>query len=530
MAKFVTADEAVSVIRDGMNVGIGGFATFGAADTLLRAIRRRYEWEGSPINLNIVAPACPGDMIEGGWGMSALGPDGHIIDSVITSHVGQVPYLAREVGANRVAAWLLPLGIFTQLFHAAAAKRPGVLTHVGKYTFVDPRVEGGKANQRAAEEDQKLIEVVELGGKDYLFYHTLPMDVCIIRASYADSDGNLSFQREAIPAEQVEMAGACHNNGGIVIAQVEQVLQKGSIKPRDVWVPGQLVDYVVVAAEGEHPHTYEQPKFRPELIGEVRIPVADIPPMEMGVRKIVARRGALELKKGDLANLGLGISDGISRVANEEGVSDQISLTIETGIFGGVPLTGQSMGAGVNADALLRTGEIFDLYDGGLLDVAFLSGAEIDRQGNVNVTKFGGRVVGPGGFINISQNSPKMCFLGTFTAGPQTIYAKDGRLVIDQDGPIIKFKEAVEQITFSGRYATESEQEVLFITERAVFRLTPDGLLLTEIAPGVDLDRHVLGKMEFRPLISPELKEMDPRIFRDEKMGLAFDSCEGGNI
>ena len=522
MARFVSADDAVSVIQDGMSLGIGGFATFGAADSLLRAIRRRYDQEGSPKKLNIVAPACPGDATEGGWGMSVFGADTRIVDSVITSHVGQVPYLGREVAANRIAAWLLPLGIFTQLFHAAAARRPGVLTHVGKYTFVDPRVEGGRANQRAIDEDRKLVEVVELSGREYLFYHTLPMDVCFIRASYADTDGNLSFEREAIPAEQAEMAAACHAGGGIVIAQVEKVVQKGSIHPRNAWVPGQLVDYVVLSGEGEHPHTYEVPAYRAELTGDIKIPVEAVPPMDMGIRKVVARRGALELKKGYLANLGLGISDGISKVAAEEGFSDQISLTIETGIFGGVPLTGLSIGAGVNADALLRTGEVFDLYDGGVLDIAFLSGAEIDRYGNVNVTKFGGRVVGPGGFINISQNAPKMCFLGTFTAGKQKLYAENGKLVIEQDGPIIKFRQDVEQVSFSGRYAVESGQEVLFISERAVFRLTPDGLMLTEIAPGVNLEQHILAKMEFKPLISPDLKLMDARIFRDELMGFTL--------
>ena len=520
MAQFVPADEVVSLIRNGMSLGIGGFATFGAADTLLRAIRRRYDREGTPTKLNIVAPACPGDSTENGWGMSVFGADTQIVDSVITAHVGQVPYLGREVAANRIAAWLLPLGIFTQLFHAAAAGRPGVLTHVGKYTFVDPRVEGGRANQRAIDENRKLVEVVKLGGKEYLFYHILPMDACILRASYADTDGNLSFEREAIPAEQAEMAAACHALGGIVIAQVEKIVQKGSLHPRNVWVPGQLVDYVVVSGENEHPHTYEVQAFRAELCGDVKIPVGAVAPMDMGIRKAVARRGALELKKGDLANLGLGISDGIAKIAAEEGFSDQISLTIETGIFGGVPLTGLSMGAGVNADALLRTGEVFDLYDGGVLDVAFLSGAEIDRHGNVNVTKFGGRVVGPGGFINISQNAPKMCFLGTFTAGKQKLRAEDGKLIIEQDGPIVKFKQNVEQISFSGRFAVESGQEVLFITERAVFRLTPDGLMLTEIAPGIDLERHILAKMDFKPLLSPNLKFMDERIFREEKMGL----------
>lgn len=519
MTKIIAAEQAVSIIRDGMTVGIGGFATFGAADTILRELSRSYAERGTPGGLHIVAPACPGDQQEDGWGMSALRADG-LIASLVTSHVGQVPALARAVADNRFPTFFLPLGVFGHIFRAMAGKKPPILTHVGKYTFCDPRVEGCKANRAAADCRREVVSLVELEGQEYLCYRHLPMDVCILRGSLADEDGNISMVNEAIPAEQMEMAAAVHNNGGTVIVQVEKIVPRHSLPPRSVWISKHLVDYVVEARPGEHPHTYEQPKFRPEIAGQCRVPEEALAPMELGVRKAVARRGALELSAGALVNLGLGISDGVALVASEEGAADQITLTIETGIFGGVPLGGLSMGAGVNCDAIYRTADTFDLYDGGVLDMAFLSSAEIDPSGNVNVTKFGGRTAGPGGFINISQNAPKMYFMGTFTAGEQDIAVEDGQLNIRRDGGRIKFKRQVEQVSFSGRYALETGQTVLYITERAVFRLTPKGLELIEIAPGVELGQDILGKMEFRPLISPELRPMDFRIFRPEKMGL----------
>lgn len=519
MSKIISPAQAAALVRDGMRVGIGGFATFGAADTLLRALARSYVRTGSPRGLHIVAPACPGDQREDGWGMSVLAEEG-LLASLVTSHVGQAPRLARMVSENKFAAFFLPLGLFGHIFRAMAGKKPGVLTHVGKYTFCDPRVEGCKANQAAVDSGREVVEVVDLHGADFLFYRPLPMDICLLRASLADEDGNISMINEAIPAEQMEMAAAVHNSGGIVVVQVERIVERRSLPPRSVWIHGSLVDYVVVSAPGEHPHTYECPAFRPEITGQIRIPAGAVLPMELGLRKAVARRGALELRPGALVNLGLGISDGVAVVANEEGIIERITLTIETGIFGGVPLGGLSMGAGIDPDAIYRTADTFDLYDGGVLDMAFLSGAEIDRSGNVNVTKFGGRTAGPGGFINISQNAPKMCFMGSFTAGKQDIGFENGRLVIRRDGERVKFRERVEQISFSGQYAQESGQEVLYITERAVFRLATEGLVLIEIAPGVDLDRDILGRMEFTPVISPDLRLMDARIFRPEPMGL----------
>ena len=522
MAKIINVDQAAELIQDKSRLGIGGFATFGSPDSVLRAIRRRYERTGSPNGLFVVAPCCTGN--KGTWGMSALGPDGDIIDTLVTSQVSQAPYIAKAIWDNKIACFLLPLGVFTGIFHAQTAKRPGLITNTGKYTYVDPRVEGGKANQRAIDSGIEVVKVVEFEGKEYLFYPPLPMDTCIIRATYADESGNISMEHEVIPAEQVEMAEAVHNNGGTVIVQVEKILKDGSLHPRNVVLHKSMVDYVVEALPGEQPHTYEVEEFSPELLGDIKVPVEAVKPLDFTIRKVIARRGAMELRKGALVNLGLGISDGVSLVASEEGFADDITLTIETGLFGGVPMAGQRMGSGVNSEATLKTDHTFDLYDGGVLDIAFLSGAEIDEHGNVNVSKFGGRAPGPGGFINISQNVPKICFMGTFTAGKeQDIRFENGEVHIIQDGSLIKFRKDVEQITFSGRYSVESNQKMMVITERAVFRLTPEGLELIEIAPGVDLQKHILDKMEFKPLISKDLKLMDSRLFKPEKMGLNID-------
>ena len=376
-------------------------------------------------------------------------------------------------------------------------------------------------NPPAVESGEEPVRLIEVDGKEYLYYRALPMDVCIIRGSYADEAGNITLQNEVLPAEQVEMAQAVHNNGGIVLVQVSKVVANGSIAPKDVHLYNRLVDYIVVASPEEHPFTYADHQYRPELLNRVRVPVDAVPPMEMGVRKVVARRGAMELTRGSLVNLGLGISDGVSLVANEEDLKD-FTLTIETGIFGGIPLGGPRMGTGVNAEATRPLPSTFDLYDGGLLDCSYLSFAEADAAGNVNVSKFGGKIVGPGGFVNISQNTKKLYFMGTFTAGGLECGFEDGKLRILREGTQKKFRKTVEQITFSGRYATESGQEVLYITERAVFRLTSQGMMLLEIAPGIDLERDVLANMDFRPLISPALKTMDARLFRPEKMGLTF--------
>lgn len=520
MAKIVTAAEAVSHIKDGMRVGLGGFATSGAADAVLRAMGKSFAEQNTPKNLSIIAPTISGDKKEDGYGMTAIGAEG-LISKIYSSRIGNAPPIVRMVNEGKIAVFILPMGVFGHLFRAQAGHKPGIITNVGKYTFADPRNEGGRMNQMAVDSGEELVSLISIDGQEYLFYRAIPMDVCVIRASYADEDGNITMKNEVLPAEQVEMVEAVHNNGGIVIVQVSKIVANGSILPREVDIYNKLVDYIVVASPEEQPFTYVDYEYRPEMLNLVKVPTSSVAPMEMGIRKVVARRGAMELVRGSLVNLGLGISDGVSLVANEEGLTD-FTLTIETGIFGGIPLDGSRMGTGVNAHATYKLTSTFDVYDGGLLDCCYLSFAEADKDGNVNVSKFGGKIVGPGGFVNISQNTKRICFMGTFTAGGLKCGFGNGKMEVFQEGRQIKFRKKVEQITFSGRYAIESGQEVLYITERAVFRLTPEGIMLIEIAPGMDIEKDIIAHMEFRPLISPNLKPMDARIFNPQKVGLTF--------
>lgn len=523
MTKFVTIEEAVKLIKDNDTVGVGGFCGFGAPDSMLRGIEKRYNETKSPKNLAIVTPAAAGDLKEDGWGLSALRADG-LIDSIYTSIVKLPPAISEAVNDNQIAGYFVPLSIFGHLFRATAAGEPGYLTHVGLNTFVDPREEGCLMNEKARNSGKEIVRLMPIDGKDCLFFPALKIDVALLRGSYADEDGNISCEKEAVHSEVLEMANAVHNRGGIVIFQVEKIVKAGTLDPRLVTVHKRSVDYVVLSNPNEHLQTYDSLDYRPELSGEVKIRTSDVAPMPFNIRKVVARRAAMEIKENSLVNLGLGISDGISLVINEEGHSDKITLTIETGIMGGVPTVGLAMGAGVNPDALYDMADTFDLYDGGGLDQAFLSSAEVDEEGNVNVSKFNGRVIGQGGFIDISQNAKEVCFSGIFTAGKPDITCEDGKLVIRKDGTGIKFVKKVQQVTFSGKYARQHGQKVTYISERCVFEMTKDGLMLTEIAPGVDLEKDILDKMEFRPLISKDLKLMDERIFKDQPMGLVLKS------
>lgn len=522
MAKIVSAAEAVSHIKTGMRVGVTAFANFGAADTVLKALAKQYAETGEGGGLDMIVPTTPGDGREDGWGLSSLRQPG-LIASITSSQVSKAPAIARMVSENQIAGYIVPLGVFGHLFRAMAGGEPGIISHVGLNTFADPRQEGCRINGKAQESGRELVSLMEIGGEEYLFYKAMPMDVCILRGTYADEDGNLTLEHETIVAEQFEMANAVHNSGGIVIAEVKDILERGSINCRDVKIHGLTIDYLVKSAPGEHWQTYSSSAFRPELLGMVRVPAKSIPPMPLDLRKVVARRAAMEIKKErSLVNLGLGISDGVSIIANEEGFADQIILGVETGVMGGVPLSGSDMGTSVNMEALYKMVDTFDIYNGGMLDMSFLSFAQVDREGNVNVSKMGGRVVGPGGFVNISQNTPTICFSAVFTVKKPDCIIGDGALAIRQDGSGIKFVNKVDQITFSGKNAVKNHQNITFITERAVFKLTGHGLVLIEIAPGVDLEKDVLAHMEFRPLISEELRLMDERLFRDGPMGLTI--------
>lgn len=517
MAKFVTAQEAISQLKDGMTVGIGGFGAYSPCDELLEALAERFRNCGHPQGLTIVAGICGGNNTEDNIAFNRLREPG-LVETLIAAHIGNAPVLAGMIRNNEIAGFLLPLGVVMHLYRAAAGRKPGVLTHVGKGTFADPRIEGCRANDKAREQGREVVSLLTINGQDSLFYPTILLDACLIRGSYADEDGNISIQREAITGEQLELAEAVHNNGGVVIVQVERIVKQGSLHPRDVRIHKSLVDYVVRSRPENHLQGYSCPQYRPELVGEIRIPTQELAPMPLNIRKVVARRAAMELRPGSLINLGIGIPSGVASVANEEGIAGQISISVESGPMGGVPVEGVGFAASVNAETIYSICDIFDQYDGGILDMACLGAGEIDQKGNVNVSKFGSRCTGPGGFINITQNAHSVCFLGTFTAGKVEANIGSGVLKIKKDGTRTKFVKEVEQITFSADFARQAGQNVLYITERAVFRLTDEGVTLTEIAPGADLQRDILDRMDFMPCVAKDLHLMDERIFIQARM------------
>jgi propionate CoA-transferase len=480
---------------------------------LTAALEKRFLETGSPRNLTLVYGAGQGDGQN--RGLNRLAHEG-MLKRIIGGHWGLAPKLGAMATAEKVEGYNLPQGVICQLYRDIAAGKIGTITHVGLGTFVDPRLEGGKVNKVTTED---LVHVVNLLGEEKLLYKAFPITVAFIRGTTADEVGNISMEKESVSLDALAIAQAVKNSGGKVIVQVERVTAKGSLDPKLVKVPGILVDAVVLAQPEFHWQTYAE-QYNPAYTGEIRVPTQAFKPLALDERKIIGRRAAMELVPGAVVNLGIGMPEAVADVAGEEGAADDMTMTVESGPIGGIPAGGKSFGSATNPEAIVDQSNQFDFYDGGGLDLAFLGMAQVDASGNVNVSKFGPRMVGCGGFINISQNAKKVIFCGTLTAGGLKIRAEDGRLKIIQEGQARKFIHEVEQITFSGCYAAAFGQSVLYITERAVFQLLPAGLVLTEIAPGIDLDKDILAHLDFSPVISPELKQMDARIFSAGVMGL----------
>ena len=511
-SKIVTAEQAIGLIHDGDVLVCSGFGVVGVPDELLLALQQRFESTQSPRDLTLIFGGGPGDGKEQGINRIAL--DG-LVQRAIGGHWGLVPKLGAMAMENRIEAWNLPLGVISHLYRDIAAGLPGNLSRVGLGTFVDPRLQGGKVNARTTEE---LVSVIELAGQELLFYRLPKPQVAFIRASIADPDGNLSIEREALTQDTLAIAMAVKNSGGIVIAQVEYLCERASLPARQVKVPGILVDCVVQARPQYHMQTYGT-SYHPALSCQMRVPLDALAPMPFDERKIIARRAAFELMPNAVVNLGIGMPEGVADIANEERLLSYMTLTAEPGVVGGVPGSGLNFGSSTNATAQLDMNQQFDFYDGGGLDLAVLGLAECDARGNINVSRFGPKLAGAGGFINITQNSRTVVFIGTFSAGGLKVAVQEGELTILQEGRHRKFVEAIEQVTFSGEYAARLGKRVLYVTERCVFALTPEGLELIEVAPGIDLERDILSQMAFRPIVrQPAL--MDARIFRPEPMGL----------
>lgn len=510
--KIASAAEAVALIQDGDALCTSGFVGIGVPESLLRALERRFLDTDAPRNLTLFFAAGQGDGKE--RGLNRLGHDG-LLGRVIGGHFGLVPKIGRLALEDRIEAYNLPQGVISQMYRDIAAGKPGTLTRVGLRTFVDPRLEGGKINEITRDD---LVRLQDVDGEEHLFYRAIPLHVAFLRATTADPQGNLSMEREALVLDNLAMAMAVRNSGGIVIAQVERIAAPGSLPSRDVVVPGALVDCVVLADAEDHAQTFAT-GYNPAFAGEIRVPIDMMPARPLDERKAIARRAAFELRPGAVVNLGIGMPEGVASVAVEERLLDLITLTAEPGVVGGMPASGLDFGAAVNTDAVIAQNQQFDFYDGGGLDLACLGMAETSAAGDVNVSRYGTRLSGAGGFINISQNAKKLVFAGTFTAGGLDVAFEAGALRVAQEGRARKFLASVQQVTFAGRYAAERGQRVLFVTERCVFALRPEGLELVEIAPGIDVAQDILPHMEFAPIVRAP-KIMDPRIFREAPMGL----------
>lgn len=522
-SKVVPATEAVKMVKDGDTVAVNSSSGLCCPDAVLAALGARFDAEGSPKNITSVHPIAAGDMF-GTTGTDHIAKKGLLARIIGGSYISgpssaEPPQIWQMIGRNEVKAYNIPSGVIFDMLREGASQRPGVLTKVGMDTFVDPALEGCAMNDAARSE--AIVERKEFEGEDWLYFKAIRPDVAIIRASTADERGNLSFEHEGAYLGAMEMALAAHNRGGKVIAQVKQVAAAGSIRPHDVRVPGILVDAVVEAPDQLQTTATE---FDPAISGELTRPLDSFRTPDFNPGKVIARRVAQELKDGWAVNIGFGISANVPRIFVEEGLHGSVTWVIEQGAVGGIPLLDFKFGCSANAEAFVASPHQFAYFQSGGFDASLLSFLEIDKDGSVNVSRLSAtphRTAGAGGFVDITTRAKRIVFSGNFNAGAK-MAVEDGKLVINKEGKIAKFVEKVDQVSFSGKRAIAQGQDITYVTERCVVKLTEAGLMVTEIAPGLDLQRDVLDQAAIELAVSPDLKVMDQALFLDEPMGLTL--------
>ena len=526
MSKVMTVDQAMDLIKDGDLIATSAYIQGTTAEYIMRSLEERYVATGHPANLGLMAAGSAGM----GGGIRGYGHDHFCHDGMLGrvygGHFGLAPNLQDYIAANKCQAYNFPLGVVSHMYREATLGRKYYYTNVGLNTFIDPRIEGARLNTVTTE---NIIRVVDIDGEEMLAYPIPQINACLIRGNCADPEGNVCCDEELNPRgiDMYNIATATHKHGGKVIVQVKEIVPTGSLTGAQITISGVFVDALVVCPDPEKEHRQTVGSFyRASQSGKVNVLLDNAKPMKLNERKVMARRAAMEMTEHALVNLGIGIPEGVADICAEEGLTDQLTLTTESGAIGGVPQGGQNFGPSLNALGYIEMCEMFDLYNGGNLDLSVLGLAECNAKGDINVSKFGIKNPGAGGFINISQNSPTVVFVGSFTAGKcedgrgLELEFKDGELHILHEGKNRKFVKEVQQITFASEYGVKTGQNVLYATERCVFKLTKDGIMLTEIAPGVDLEKDILANMDFKPLIAEKLELMDARLFKDEKMNL----------
>ncbi len=523
MSKVVSASDAAARIEDGAVVTVSSSSSLGCPDLVLKAIGARFEAEGHPRNITSLHPIAAGDMY-GVKGMDYLAQDGLLNRVLAGSYPSgpsslEMPEIWKMIVEDRVAAYNVPSGIMFDMHREAAARRPGVLTQIGLETFVDPVRDGCAMNDRGAA--APIVSRVDFQGETWLHFPNVVPTVCILRATTADERGNLTYEHEGAYLGGLEQAICVRNHGGLVIAQVERVTAAGSLRPHDVRVPGHLVDLVVI--DPEQKQTCETP-YDPAISGQVMRPWDSFSLADHGVEKVIARRAALELRAGMTANLGFGISAMVPRILLEEGHPEAVTWAIEQGAVGGVPLTGFAFGCASNADAFVPSPQQFIYFQGAGFDVSYLSFLEVDRRGNVNVSKLGKKpylTAGCGGFVDITARAKKIVFSGWFEAGAKIDLTDDGIRVAER-GRFTKMVDEVEHVTFSGDRSRVLGQDVIYVTERCVMRSTEDGLVAVEIMPGIDAQADIVDASDGRVRVAENATVMPKALLADKPMGLTL--------